>query len=319
MTYHGKKQRRDIAQEITGRIIAAIEAGTPPWKQPWKNAFGNLRPLRNNGAPYTGVNVLILWDRAGEKGFENPRWMTFRQAIELGGHVKKGERAVSVVYYGSTVKTVEDERGEEADRTIRFLKSYPVFNVEQIEHLPAHFYQHKGADLVRTPPPSERAAFFDAIGADIRHGGDRAFYRPGEDFIQMPPYGSFEDSERYFATLAHEHVHLTGAKHRLDRLRCPMDEEARAFEELVAEIGSALIGSHLNLRPDHIDNHAAYVKSWLKSLRGDKRYILKAAAAAQKACDYLLDCARRGAPEAAALSRLAQPSSESACAGAIAA
>lgn len=287
MTNHSKKPRRDVAQEITDRIIAAIEAGAPPWK----NAFGNLRPLRNNGGPYTGVNVLILWDRAGEKGFENPRWMTFRQALELGGHVRKGERAVSVVYYGSTTKSVEDERGEETDQTIRFLKSYPVFNVGQIENLPAHFYDYKGSDTVRIPPPSERTAFFERIGADIRHGGDRAFYRPGEDFIQMPPYGSFEDPERYFATLAHEHCHWVGGKGRLDRLRFPMTEAETAFEELVAEIGSALIGTHLNLRPDHIENHAAYVKSWLKALRSDKRYILKAAAAAQKSCDYVIACA----------------------------
>ncbi len=293
MTYRKTKPRRDVAQEITDRLIAAIEAGTPPWKRPWKNAFGNLRPLRNNGAPYTGVNVLILWDRAGEKGFENPRWMTFRQSLELGGHVRKGERAVSVVYYGSTTKTVEDEQGEEADRTIRFLKSYPVFNVEQIEDLPAHFYDHQGKDIVRTPPPSERRAFFDAIGADIRHGGDRAFYRAGEDFIQMPPYGSFEDPERYFATLGHEAVHWVGGKGRLDRLKFPMSEAETALEELIAEIGAALLGAHLNLRPDHIDDHAAYVKSWLKSLRSDKRYILKAAAAAQKACDYLIECAAR--------------------------
>ena len=185
------------------------------------------------------------------------------------------------------MKTVEGDAGEETDQTIRFLKSYPVFNVEQIEDLPGHFYEHQGKDIVRTPPLSERKAFFDAIGADIRHGGDRAFYRPGEDFIQMPPYGSFEDSEKYFATLAHEHVHFTGAKDRLDRLKFPMTEEERGYEELIAEIGSALLGAHLNLRPDHIDNHAAYVKSWLKALRNDKRYILKAAAAAQKASDYL--------------------------------
>lgn len=288
MTQSTKKPRRDVAQEITNRIITAIEAGTPPWKQPWKNAFGNMRPLRNNGAPYTGVNVLILWDRAGEMGFENPRWMTFRQALELGGHVRKGERAVSVVYYGSTTKTIEDKRGEEADQTIRFLKSYPVFNVGQIDDLPAHFYEHKGSDIVRTPPPSKRTAFFEAIGAEIRHGGDRAFYRDGEDFIQMPPYGSFEDPERYFATLAHEATHWSGGRRRLERLKFPMTEAERAYEELIAEIGSALLGAHLNLKPDHIDDHAAYVKSWLKALRGDKRYILKAAAAAQKACEFLL-------------------------------
>lgn len=317
MTYHSKRPRRDVAQEITARIIAAIEAGTPPWKQPWKGAFGNLRPLRNNGAPYTGVNILILWDRAGQMGYENSRWMTFRQALELGGHVRKGERAVSVVYYGSTTKTVEDERGEETDQTIRFLKSYPVFNVEQIENLPAHFYEHKRQNVVRTPPPSERLAFFDSVGAEIRHGGDRAFYHRGEDYIQMPPFGAFDDPERYFATLAHEITHWSGASHRLDRKKgAAFGDSDYAYEELVAEIGSAMLGAEIGLAPDHIEDHAAYVGSWLKSLRNDKRFILKAAADAQRACDYVLGRARASAPQSAALEAAARGNPASAGAGA---
>jgi len=289
MTEKRNRKRRDIAQEITNRIIAAIEAGTPPWKQPWKSAFGSLRPLRNNGAPYKGVNILILWDRAGEMGFENPQWMTFRQARELGGHVKKGERSVSVVYYGSTVKQVENGDGGEEDRTFRFLKSYPVFNVDQVADLPAHFYARAGEDVVRNPPPSEHREFFDRLGVVVRHGGDRAFYHRGQDFIRMPPYGSFDDPERYFATLAHEAAHWTAAPHRLDRKKGRRyGDEDYAYEELVAEIGSAMIGAEIGLPPDHIENHAAYVKSWLKALRNDKRCILKAAADAQKACDYVM-------------------------------
>ncbi|PQA89295.1 ArdC family protein [Hyphococcus luteus] len=289
MNIPAKKSRRDPAQEITNRIIAAIEKGAPPWKQPWTNAFSQMRPLRSNGAPYSGVNILILWDRACEMGFENPRWMTFRQARALGGRVKKGERSVLVVYYGSTVKTEEDEGGEAAERSFRFLKSYPVFNVEQIVGLPAHFYDYKGSDIVRTPPVSERRTFFDAIGAKIRHGGGEAFFSPGADVIRMPPFGSFDEPERYFATLAHEAIHWTGARTRLDRLKFPMSEAERAFEELIAEIGAAMLGAHLRLPPGHVDDHAAYVASWLKALRGDKRFILKAAAAAQQACDYLLE------------------------------
>ncbi|WP_375207687.1 ArdC family protein [Hyphococcus sp.] len=300
MTDKQTGKRRDVAQEITDRIIAAIEAGAPPWKRPWKSAFGSLRPLRNNGAPYKGVNILILWDRAGEKGFENPRWMTFRQAMALGGHVKKGERGVSVVYYGSTTKEVEDGgggEGSEAERTFRFLKSYPVFNVEQVADLPAHFYDHKGKDVVRTPPPSQRKAFFDGVGAEIRHGGDCAFYHRGEDFIRMPPYGAFDNPERYFATLAHEVTHWTGAPGRLDRKKGRRyGDEDYAYEELVAEIGSAMIGAEIGLPPDHIEDHAAYVNAWLTSLRNDKRYILKAAAEAQKACDFVMAKTQSGAP-----------------------
>lgn len=286
------RKRRDIAGEITNRIIAAIEAGTPPWKQPWKSAFGSLRPLRNNGAPYRGVNILILWDRAGEMGFENPRWMTFRQAREHGAHVKKGERGVCVIYYGATTKEVESGDGGDAERTFRFLKSYPVFNVDQIEDLPPHFYAREGGDVARTPPPSQRRAFFERIGADVRHGGDRAFCHRGEDFIRMPPYGSFDDPERYFATLAHETAHWTGAPSRLDRKKGRRyGDEDYAYEELVAEIASAMFGAEIGLPPDHIEDHAAYVNAWLKALRNDKRCILKAAADAQRACEYMMTLA----------------------------
>ena len=291
-----KKPRRDVAQEITDRIVKALEAETPPWKKPWANGLGGLQPLRNTGAPYTGMNVLILWDRASQMGFENPRWMTFRQALELGGHVRKGEKSVSVIYYGTTTKTLEDDKGEEVDETIRVLTCYPVFNVEQIDELPAHFYQHQRSDIEKTPPPSEREAFFVRIGADVRHGGDRAFYRRSEDFIQMPPYGAFDDPECYFATRAHETIHWSGASHRLDRTKGKtFGDPQYAFEELVAEIGSAILGAAIGLRPDHIEDHAAYVGSWLKALKNDKRFILKAAADAQKAADFVLARAGRGA------------------------
>ncbi|MGE0409946.1 MAG: ArdC family protein, partial [Amphiplicatus sp.] len=267
-------KKRDIAQEITNRIIAALEKGAPPWKQPWKNGFGAMRPLRINGAPYTGMNVLLLWARADEMAYANPRWMTFRQCAELGGHVRKGEKSALVVYYGTTTKEIEDERGEPVDETIRFLKSYRVFNVEQTEGLPGHFYETPGGGVVRTPPPSERQAFFDRVGADIRHGGDRAFYHRGGDYIQMPPYSAFDDPERYFATLAHEATHWSGAPHRLARKKgAGYGDADYAYEELVAEIGSAMLGAAIGLKPDHIQDHAAYVASWLKALQGDKRFI----------------------------------------------
>jgi antirestriction protein ArdC len=291
MTNPYRHKRRDVAKEITDTIIAALEAGAPPWKQPW--AFGSAsRPLRSTGAPYTGVNILILWARASAQGYENPRWLSFKQARGLGGMVRKGERSTAVVYYGATKKIVEDRHGEDSEKTIRFLKHYNVFNVAQIDGLPGHFYEFAGKDRPKTPPPSERQAFFDALKIDIRHGGDQAFYRPADDFIQMPLFGAFDDPEKYYATLAHEATHLTGHTSRLDRLKFPMSSEERAYEELVAEIGSAMLGAHLDLKPDHIENHAAYVGSWLKALRGERNFILKAAAAAQRASDWLIERAK---------------------------
>ncbi len=283
-----KKPRRDVAQDITDRIIKALEAGALPWKKPWICGPAQL-PLRNNGAPYTGMNVLLLWDRADEMTFENPRWMTFRQATELGGHVRKGEKSVPVIYYGSATRTQEDGTGAEGDETYRFLKSYPVFNVDQIDDLPAEFYQHQRSHLEKNPPRSEREAFFAAIGAEVRHGGDHAFYRPSGDFIQMPRYGAFRDPEHYFATRAHETIHWSGASHRLDRTKGKMFGDPQyAFEELVAEIGSAMLGAATGLPPDHLEDHTAYIGSWLKALKNDKRFILKAAADAQKAADFVL-------------------------------
>ena len=283
-----KKPRRDVAQDITDRIIKALEAGAPPWKKPWICGPAQL-PLRNNGAPYTGMNVLLLWDRTDEMTFEKPRWMTFRQATELGGHVRKGEKSVPVIYYGSATRTQEDGTGAEGDETYRFLQSYPVFNVDQIDDLPAEYYQHRRAHLEKTPPRSEREAFFAAIGAEVRHGGDRAFYRPSGDFIQMPRYGAFRGPEHYFAARAHETVHWSGASHRLDRIKGKaFGDPEYAFEELVAEIGSAMLGAAIGLRPDHIEDHTAYIGSWLKALNNDKRFVLKAAADAQKAADFIL-------------------------------
>lgn len=307
MTNTYQHKRRDIAKEITDRMIVSLEAGTPPWKQPW--AFSAAaRPIRSNGAPYTGINILILWSRASEMGFDNPRWLSFRQAKSLGGQVRKGEKSVAIVYYGTSCKTAEDAHGDDSEKTIRFLKHYNVFNVAQIDGLPAHFYELAGKEREASPPASERQTFFDALGLDVRHGGNEAFYRPSDDFIQMPPFGAFDDPEKYFATLAHEATHLTGHPSRLDRIKFPMRNEDRAYEELIAEIGAAMLGAVINLRPDHIDDHAAYVESWLKALRGDRTYILKAAAAAQRACDWLTDRAATGGyPGLAAPGNVAGP------------
>ena len=292
------KPKRDIAKEITDRMITAIKAGTPPWNKPW-NGGAAILPLRHTGERYTGSNVLALWDEMDIRSYENPKWMTFRQAQQLGGAVRKGEKSTGIVYYGTSKKTIEidggeDDDGEAVETARRFLKHYNVFNVDQIDGLADEFYQFAGSEVCRTPPASALSAFFESIGADISHGGDRAFYRPYGDYIQMPRYGAFDDPYGYFSTLAHEHIHLTGAKSRLDRFPVKRDQEATAYEELIAEIGAAMLGSVLGLPPDHIEDHSAYVASWLKALRGDTRYILKAAAAAQRACDWLMDAAREG-------------------------
>ena len=314
-----QKPKRDIAAEITARMIKAIEAGTPPWKRPWTKG-GAAFPLRHTGERYSGVNILALWDEADTQGYENPRWMTFNQALALGGGVRKGQKSTGVIYYGTSVKTVENHVGEKEDVARSFLKHFNVFNVEQIDGLPEDYYSFDGAALQRTPPASALQAFFEAAGPIIRHGGGRAYYRPSSDHIQMPRFGAFDTAHQYYATLAHECIHWTGAEHRLNRFEKLRDEQNTAFEELIAEIGAAMLGAHLGLPPDHIDSHAAYVQSWLKALKNDTRMIFKAAAAAQSACDLVLEKAGEGGFDLAALSSdpvtSNQPASGAICAAA---
>lgn len=284
--------RPDIYTRITDQIVSALEAGVKPWMQPWNaaHAAGHVsRPLRHNGQPYAGINVLTLWCSAMERAYAAPIWMTFKQAIELGGHVRKGEKGAPVVYANKLVRTEENEQGEDEERAIPFLKAYTVFNIEQIEDLPAHYY----ALAESAPNPDERDAkaegFFAATGADIRHGGDSAFYVPSADFIQMPPFEAFRDAQSYYATLAHESTHWTRHKSRLDRDlgRKRFGDEGYAREELVAELGAAFLCADLGLRLEDREDHAAYIASWLKVLKDDKRAIFTAAAHAQRAANYL--------------------------------
>lgn len=288
-----ENQRQDIYSRITNQIIDALEQGVKPWTQPWNaaHAAGHVsRPLRHNGQAYSGVNVLTLWASAMTRHFSAPIWMTFRQALELGGHVRKGEKGSPVVYANAITKTeADDATGADVERTIPFLKAYTVFNVEQIEGLPGHFY----ALAEPTKNPDERVAgaeaFFSATKADIRHGGDSAYYSPGLDYIQMPPFEAFRDAESHAATLAHELTHWTRHPSRLDRDfgRKRQGDEGYAREELVAEMGAAFLCADLGIAPEVRADHAAYLASWLEVLNNDKRFIFTAASAAQRAADYL--------------------------------
>lgn len=296
--------RTDVYQRVTNTIIAELEKGVRPWMKPWnaEHAAGRItRPLRANGLPYRGINVVMLWSEAIAKGFAAPIWMTFKQALELNAHVRKGETGSLVVYADRLTRTTTDaESGEATERSIPFLKGYTVFNVEQIEGLPAHFYA-KATPVTETVPRIARAEqFFTAIGADIRHGGTMAYYAAGSDHVQMPPFEAFRDAESYYATLAHESVHWTKHTSRLDRDlgRKRFGDAGYAMEELVAELGAAFLCADLALTPEVRDDHAAYVASWLKVLKNDARAIFSAAAHAQRAADFLH--ARQTAEPAAA-------------------
>ena len=284
--------RKDVYTRVTERIIADLEQGVRTWLKPWHSAHaaGRItRPLRHNGTPYNGINILLLWGEAMAKGYTAPIWMTFKQAQELGGHVRKGERGSLVVYANRITKTETNEAGEDTEREIPFMKGYTVFNVEQVEGLPAHYY----AQPVNPLPVSERIeaadAFMTATGAAIHHGGNSAYYAPARDLIQLPPFEAFKDKESYYATALHELTHWTKHKDRLER-----DFSAKRFgdtgyarEELVAELGAAFLCADLGITPEIRDDHAAYLGHWLNVLKEDKRAIFSAAAHAQRAADYL--------------------------------
>jgi antirestriction protein ArdC len=291
----GKKEggRADIYARITERIVADLEKGVRPWVQPWNasNATGRItRPRRHNGEPYTGINVLLLWSEGLARGFTSPIWMTFRQSIELGGHVRKGETGSTVIYASRFTKSETDEHGGEVERDIPFLKAYSVFNVEQIKGLPEHFY-HRPTPILDPVERIEHAdRFFVNTGSVIRHGGSRAFYSPSSDHIQMPIFESFRDAASYVAVMSHEHIHWTADSRRVGRdLSRYADRSERAREELVAEIGAALVCADLGIVPElePRPDHAAYVASWIKVLSNDRRAIFSAAAHAQRAVAYL--------------------------------
>jgi antirestriction protein ArdC len=285
--------KTDLYQRVTDQIVLSLEQGVRPWMKPWsaEHAAGRItRPLRANGLAYQGINVVVLWSESVAKGYSAPIWMTFRQALELNAHVRKGERGSTVVYASKITRTGTDrETGEETAETIPFLKSYTVFNVEQIEGLPAHFHALAEPRLDPVQRIERVENFFANTKADIRNGGNMAYYNIGSDFVQMPPFEAFRDAESYYASLAHECTHWTRHESRLDRDlgRKKWGDAGYAMEELVAELGSAFLCADLDLTPEVREDHAAYIANWLEVLKNDKRAIFSAAAHAQKAADYL--------------------------------
>ena len=287
------QDRTSLYQEITDKIIAELEAGRAPWVQPWGMAAAKapLAMPRNASTHrrYSGINVLILWGAVIERGFSTQSWLTFRQALGLGGNVRKGERGTTVVYADRF--TPEDERrraeqtGEEPG-AIPFLKRFTVFNTDQCEGLPEEI-----AKVAPPPPPGliepQAEALIAATGADFRIGGARAFYSPTHDFVQVPPPQAYFEPINWHRTACHELAHWVGHPSRLARdLSGSYGSKAYAREELIAEMAGAFVCASLGIVPTV--RHADYLGSWLEVLREDDRAIVRAASAASKAADYLL-------------------------------
>ncbi len=287
-----KSTKSDIYSRVTNRIIEQLEQGVRPWMKPWnaEHAAGRItRPLRHNGVAYQGINILMLWDSAETQGFAAPIWLTFKQALELGGHVTKGEKGTPVVYASTFKKTGEDDKGNELEQDIPFLKQYTVFNADQCEGLPDHFSQLKQVPSEQLEPIAIAEEFFNHTNADIREGGTKAYYAIGDDYVRMPHLQTFCDAESHAATLAHELCHWTRHTSRLNRDlgRKKFGDAGYAAEELVAEMGSAFLCADLGITPEVQENHAAYIESWLTVLKNDKRAVFSAASHASKAVEFL--------------------------------
>jgi antirestriction protein ArdC len=275
---------KDTYQLVTDQILADLERGVRPWAPSWTAASQLPRslPVRSTGEYYRGANVLLLWLAAARGAYSSSAWLTFNQAKNLGGAVRKGEKATHILFFDRFTKEDNREGHEGEERTVAFAKTYAVFNAEQIDGLPERF------NVAPTDGPEVPAStFFATIGANVRHAGSQPMYRPQQDLIVMPRPEDFQSPEAYVATLGHEHVHWTGHQTRLARDFHSFGTEAYAVEELVAEIGSAFLCATLGVADTQREDHAAYIGHYVKLLRDDTRLLVRAASAAQKAVDYL--------------------------------
>ena len=295
------QDRANLYDEITDKIIAELEAGRVPWVQPWGTASAKA-PLAmpknaSTDRTYSGINVLLLWGSTIEQGFTGQSWLTFRQALSLGAHVRKGERGTTVVYADRFVpkdaKRRAAETGDEA-QAIPFLKRFTVFNTDQCEALPE--------EIATTAPPPPAGlieprveALIKATGITFRIGGDRAFYALVEDYVQVPPPQAFFEPIDWHRTALHELGHATGHPSRLNRDQSgSYGTRKYAFEELVAELSAAFGCASLGITPTV--RHADYIGAWLEVLREDNRAVVRAASQASKAADYLLGFVSETAP-----------------------
>lgn len=296
----------DIYKAVTDRIMELLEQGTVPWRQPIRSSGGagafptNLASER----AYRGINVFLLAVTAWAEGYESPYWLTFRQAKEKGGHVRKGEKG-SLVIFWKQYATQDRESGK--DITVPVLRYYTVFNAQQCEGVEAPSLTTPEADAgEQVFSPIEAAAAIVAGftgGPRVEHQGGRAFYRPSEDLVRIAEPGRFVNAESYYTTLFHELVHSTGHSSRLDRgldaNLAPFGSQDYSKEELVAEMGAAFLAAAAGISPQTIEQSAAYIDGWRRKIGSDPKLVIHAAGAAQKASDWVLGDRGQNVPDAA--------------------
>jgi antirestriction protein ArdC len=292
--------KRDLYTEVSARIVAELERGAAPWVKPWSATAGMNTPCNAaTNRPYSGCNVVLLW-MARAAGYRTPRFLTFKQALELGGHVRKGEHGTRVYFVKQLAVRDKDSDDESATRVIPMLREYTVFNVDQCENLPARVVT-LGNTKPRNPDQRDATAdvFLACSGATIREGSGEAYYRPSDDFISLPRFQDFKSAAHFYGTAFHELGHWTGHEARLNRdLRLRFGDRAYAAEELVAELCAAFLCAEFSIDGDM--RHAGYIQSWIGLLKHDCRAFFTACSKAQAAADYLRGLALRDQPAIAA-------------------
>jgi len=274
---------------VTDQIINAIEQGVGTWRMPWHTsgrfAFSPINVTSKK--PYRGINTVCLWAAAQSKGYESGEWATYQQWQERKAQVRKGEKSTTVVFWKFANDSSEKQEGEQSASGSRllFTKGYSVFNAAQVDgYTPKVDSEQPMLDRI-----AHAEAFFSSVGADLRHGGNQAFYSPAGDYVQMPTFQAFRESVSYYSVLAHEHTHWTANAGRCNReLGKRFGDNAYAAEELIAELGAAFTCAHLGLSTEPREDHAQYLQSWLKVLKADKRAIFTAASKAQQATDWMI-------------------------------
>ena len=281
--------KADVYRKVTDAIINAIEQGVGTWRMPWHTSgryvFSPISVASKK--PYRGINTVCLWAAAQAKGYERGEWATYNQWSDKGCQVRKGEKATLVVFWKFANESAETDDGESTKSGSRllFTRGYSVFNAAQVDG----YTPTADSDIPMPERIAHAEAFFGAIGADLRHGGNQAFYAPASDHIQMPAFQAFADNVAYYSTLAHEHTHWTAPTARCDRqLGKRFGDNAYAAEELIAELGAAFTCAHLGLSTEPREDHAQYLASWLRVLKADSRAIFTAASKAQHATDWMI-------------------------------
>jgi antirestriction protein ArdC len=290
----------DLYSRITDKVIAQLEKGVAPWQQPWATIGGGLPMNIISRKRYRGINVMLLWATANDNGYESNLRATYRQWDMLGGHVTRGEHGTKIIYWNvNTEAVLNEDTGEEREEKRFFLREYTVFNLSQCggEALNRFRNARPVREFIDYGPAEKAIA---ATGADIRHGGNRAFFDTVNDFIRLPVKKAFESEAAYYGVALHELAHWTGHESRLNRIDklARFGDKSYSAEELVAELAGAFLTAALGVPNERtLDNAAAYLGHWLEVLKSDRKAIFTAATAASAAADYVLKFSPVAVPE----------------------